>query len=85
MLIAFLLKTKAIKVLTIYAHPNPNSFCHAVLEQFTKGLKEAGHTNELVDLYAIRFNPVLKMRDYTNWLPDENAPYVVDRVVKEQI
>jgi len=27
------------KVLTIYAYPNPKSFCHAILEQFTRGLK----------------------------------------------
>jgi len=26
-------------VLTVYAHPNPKSFCHAILEQFTLGLK----------------------------------------------
>jgi NAD(P)H dehydrogenase (quinone) len=73
------------KVLTIYAHPNPKSFNHAILEKFTKGLKDAGHTNEVVDLYAIKFNPVLQMKDYVNWLPDENAPDVVDKVVKEQI
>lgn len=30
------------RVLTVYAHPNPKSFCHAILEQFTKGLAEAG-------------------------------------------
>ena len=40
-------------VLTVYAHPNPKSFCHAVLVQFDEGLREAGHTNEVVDLYAI--------------------------------
>jgi len=50
-------------VLTIYAHPNPKSFCHAVLEQFTKGLTDAGHSNEIVDLYAIGFDPVLRDRD----------------------
>jgi NAD(P)H dehydrogenase (quinone) len=73
------------KVLTVYAHPNPKSFNHAILERFTKGLKDAGHTNEVVDLYAIKFDPVLKMKDYVNWLPDENAPDVVDKVVKEEI
>lgn len=73
------------KVLTIYAHPNPQSFCHAILEQFTKGLKEAGHSSEVIDLYAIGFDPVLKMRDYANWLPDENAPDVVERTVKERL
>ena len=28
------------RVLTIYAHHNPRSFCHAVLERFTAGLRE---------------------------------------------
>jgi NAD(P)H dehydrogenase (quinone) len=51
------------KVLTVYAHPNPKSFCHAVLEQFTKGLNDAGHTNKVVDFYAIKFNPVLQMKE----------------------
>ena len=26
------------RVLTVYAHPNPASFCHAILERFTEGL-----------------------------------------------
>ena len=39
----------------IYARTNPKSFCHAVLEQFNEGLREAGHTNEVLDLYAIGF------------------------------
>jgi len=73
------------RVLTIYAHPNPKSFCHAVLERFTKGLQEAGHTNEVLDLYAIGFNPVLRMRDLACWLPDENALDVVDKVVRSGV
>jgi NAD(P)H dehydrogenase (quinone) len=59
------------KVLTVYAHPDPSSFCHAVLQQFTKGLEDAGHTNEMVDLYATGFDPVLRIRDLSYWLPDE--------------
>ena len=43
---------------TIYAHPNPRWFCHAVLEQFTAGLREAGQEVAVVDLYAIKFDPV---------------------------
>jgi NAD(P)H dehydrogenase (quinone) len=73
------------KILTVYAHPDPKSFCHAVLEQFTKGLEDAGHTNEVIDLYATRFDPVLRTRDLPNWLPDENAPDVVEKVVKERV
>lgn len=61
------------KILIVYANPNPKSFCHAILEQFTQGLEDAGHTYEVVDLYAMRFNPVLKARDFPNWV-DENAP-----------
>jgi len=34
------------KILTVYAHPDPKSFCHVVLQQFTKGLEAAGHTND---------------------------------------
>jgi len=52
------------RVLTVYAHPNPRSFCHAVLDRFTQGLAEAGHACEVVDLYAIRFDPVFSRDDY---------------------
>jgi len=66
-------------ILTIYAHPNPKSFCHAVLEQLTKGLADAGHKNEVVDLYAIDFDPVLRARDAPSWM-DENVPQeILDR------
>lgn len=60
-------------VLTVFAHSGSNSFCHAVLERFNTGLRDAGHTNEVVDLYAIEFDPVLRERDSPNWM-DENAP-----------
>jgi NAD(P)H dehydrogenase (quinone) len=58
------------RVLTIYAHHNPRSFCHAVLEQFSAGLRDAGHVNEIVDLHAINFNPVFTDRDGPNWIDD---------------
>jgi NAD(P)H dehydrogenase (quinone) len=58
------------RVLTVYAHHNPTSFCHAIMEQFCAGLRDGGHTNELVDLYAIRFDPVIRERDEPNWIDD---------------
>lgn len=61
------------KVLTIYAHHNPRSFCHAVLERFCAGLKDAGHSNEVVDLHAIGFDPVFRDHDSPNWI-DESVP-----------
>ena len=54
------------KVLTVFAHPGRKSFCHAVLERFDAGLQDAGHTNEVMDLYAIGFDPVLRERDNPN-------------------
>ena len=61
------------KVLTVYAHPSPTSFCHAVLERFDAGLRDGGHVNEVVDLYAIKFDPVLRLRENPNWM-DPDAP-----------
>ncbi len=56
------------KVLTVYAHENPRSFCHSVLERFTAGLADAGHENETVDLHAIKFDPVFRGRDAPSYV-----------------
>jgi hypothetical protein len=32
----------------------------------TKGLTDAGHSNEVIDLYAIGFDPVLRAQDAPN-------------------
>jgi len=55
------------KVLSIYAHNDPRSFCHGVLEQFTAGLQEAGHTSTVIDLYADDFDPVFRDRDVASY------------------
>ncbi len=67
------------KVLTIYAHPNPKSFCHAALERFTAGLKDAGHSYEVVDLYAARFNPVFDERDHGSYITGDTPLEVLER------
>jgi NAD(P)H dehydrogenase (quinone) len=61
------------KVLIIYAHPNPMSFTHAILENFVRGLGEAGHQYEIVDLYKIKFNPVFQDMD-SAFFVDEDMP-----------
>lgn len=61
------------RVLTVFAHHGSGSFCHALLERFDAGLRDAGHTNDIVDLYAINFDPVLRDRDDPNWM-DADAP-----------
>ncbi len=59
------------KVLIIFAHPNPMSFTKAILDNFVKGLAEAGHEYEIVDLYRIKFNPVFQDMDFSFFVDDE--------------
>jgi NAD(P)H dehydrogenase (quinone) len=63
------------RVLVVYAHPYPGSFCHAVLERVTSGLHDSGHTYEVIDLHRSRFDPVFRNRDYNQFmhesLPDD--------------
>ncbi len=72
------------KVLTVYAHPNPKSFCHAVLERFTKGLEDAGHVSEVVDLYAIRFDPVFRIQDFASYVHESMPPDVLEMMNLKQ-
>ena len=66
------------RVLTVYAHPDPRSFCHAVLEEFTAGLREAGHEPEVVDLYATKFDPVFRTRDMASYLHEDMPPDILE-------
>ena len=68
------------KVLTVFAHPASKSFCHAVLDRFDAGLRDAGHTNEIVDLYAIGFDPILRPRDNPSWLTETIPDDMLDRM-----
>jgi NAD(P)H dehydrogenase (quinone) len=71
-------------ILTVYAHPNPKSFCHAILQQFTKGLEEAGHTSEVVDLYAIRFDPVFRTQDFASYVHESIPQEILDEMNLKQ-
>ena len=61
------------KILIIYAHPNPMSFTKAILDNFVKGIKEAGHQYEIVDLYKTKFNPIFQDMD-SAFFVDEDLP-----------
>lgn len=67
------------KVLVVYAHPNPQSFNHAVLESFTKGLKDGEHTFEVVDLHAIKFDPCTKLEDLAQFTGGQMPEDVLDQ------
>jgi NAD(P)H dehydrogenase (quinone) len=68
------------KVLTVIAHPNPKSFCHAILREFTRGLAEAGHEADVVDLYAIRFDPVFRVMDFASYVHDSMPPEILEQM-----
>jgi hypothetical protein len=62
------------KVLTVFAHHGSRSFCHAVRDRFDAGLRYAGHTNEIVDLHAIGFDPCsASVTPRTGWTPTRLA------------
>ncbi|MGL4293825.1 MAG: NAD(P)H-dependent oxidoreductase [Bacteroidales bacterium] len=51
------------KHLIIYAHPNPDSFNHHILEATVNKLKELGESVEIRDLYQLKFNPCFDLND----------------------
>jgi len=61
-------------VVTVIAHPNPKSYCHAILGRFDAGLREAGHTHDIIDLYAIKFDPVFRTRDLASYIHESMPP-----------
>lgn len=47
------------RVLTVYAHPNPDSFTAAVRDVIVEHTQTAGAAHRIIDLYADGFEPVL--------------------------
>lgn len=47
------------KILLVYCHPVPESFCASVKDAALEGLRAAGHEIDLLDLYAEGFEPVM--------------------------
>lgn len=76
--------------LIIYAHPNPKSFNHAILEEVEKKLRQAGKTYQVRDIYALKFNPILAGPDFVALkngqpLPDIKSEQDLIRQVKTLI
>ena len=53
------------KVLIVYAHPEPRSFGKALLERSVQTLRSCGHEVVVSDLYAMGFEPVARGEDFT--------------------
>ncbi|MVT08265.1 NAD(P)H-dependent oxidoreductase [Chitinophaga tropicalis] len=54
------------KVLLIYAHPEPESFNGAMFRKTRETLLEAGHELRISDLYAMKFDPVSGKDNFTS-------------------
>lgn len=52
------------KHLILYAHPNPKSFNHAILNTTVETLQANHHEVVVRDLYTLGFDPVLKSEDF---------------------
>ncbi|MDI9313611.1 MAG: NAD(P)H-dependent oxidoreductase, partial [Hydrotalea sp.] len=61
------------KIFIVYAHHEPKSFCHAMLEKSVAVLRELGHEVKVSDLYAMNFNPVASAEDFG---ARQNADYL---------
>ena len=51
-------------VYVIFAHPSKRSFSASVLDAFTRGLDDAGHTYEITDLYETGFQSEMAEEQY---------------------
>jgi len=71
-------------VYILFAHPSADSFNRAVLDAFTRGLNDAGHSYEINDLYRTGFSSELDLAQYAREVGlDPDAP-VPDDVQREQ-
>jgi NAD(P)H dehydrogenase (quinone) len=58
------------KLLLVYCHPDPQSFCSAVRHAAVGSLREVGHELREIDLYAEGFDPVLSAAEKLTYLTD---------------
>ena len=68
------------KILAVFSHPMRHSFTGEVLDNFVKGLHEAGHEVEIADLYGEGFQPIMQELDFAQF---EDLPMPGD-VLREQ-
>jgi len=57
-----------VNVLIVHSHPEPRSFCSALMRAARDELAALGHAVTVTDLYAEGFDPVLSAADFTDRL-----------------
>jgi NAD(P)H dehydrogenase (quinone) len=72
-------------VYVLFAHPSGRSFSRFVLDAFVRGLTDGGHTFEVADLYAMRFQSEMDEKQYLREMAeDANAPVPEDIRAEQQ-
>ena len=68
------------KVLVVLAHPNPDSFSHAIVDRVVCALANREHSVSVIDLYALDYSPALTRAELAAYPTAEPA---IDPVVRE--
>ena len=67
------------KIYVVFAHPSTQSFTREVLDEFLRGLQDAGHSIEIGDLYQMNFKADMDLEQYTRETgTDPDAPLTAD-------
>lgn len=61
------------KHLIVFSHPNPASFCKAILDTRVSTLLNAGHEVKVTNIYEIDFNAILSSSDFVKMLQGDFA------------
>jgi len=70
------------RVLVLYAHPNPDSFVSALHRVAVEGLRAAGHEVDDCDLYAEGFDPVMPLEQRLGYADPKRNRIGVERHVE---
>jgi putative NADPH-quinone reductase len=57
-----------LRTLIVHAHPSPESFAAALCREAAAALSDRGHSVEICDLYAEKFDPVLPLATFRSYL-----------------
>ena len=68
------------KVLVVLAHPNPDSFSHAIVDRVVSTLANREHSVSVIDLYGLDYSPALTRAELSAYPTSEPA---IDTVVVE--
>jgi NAD(P)H dehydrogenase (quinone) len=63
------------RMLVVYCHPVPESFCAALRDCVVETLATAGHEVRLVDLYAEGFDPVMRTEERRHYNDAPSPPH----------